>query len=173
MREGPELQLQSIPRALDNKTPSTPKVFELEAAPVTAPALSSTAMAARGWTNNRSRYTPIPLGSPAELPTYPDYMQPAQNRGSQPQSTLRIFLTEQNLIPSDSKTFGPGLYRVQSLTTGSEAVSQNPKEEPEEEEYEEEEYEEEEYQEGEYEEEEYEEEEPEEEEPEEEPEDDD
>jgi len=59
-------------------------------------------MIAHEWGSNRGRNAPIPLGSTAELPAYPDYLQLAQSKQTAPQSSLRLFLTEQKLVPSES-----------------------------------------------------------------------
>ena len=75
-------------------------------------------MVSHEWVSNRGRHSPIPLGSPTEAPTYPDYMKLAQNRGPQPQSTLRVFLTDQNLIPSDATKSPFGMSLPRSFTIG-------------------------------------------------------
>lgn len=119
INEAPGLQLQGSQSAFDDGSFTTPQIFELEAAAMTTTVLSSEVAVAHEWTSNRGRHAPIPLGSPAELPAYPDYIQLAQNRGPQPQSTLRVYLTEHNLIPSG---LGPGLSLERSLTMGNVTI---------------------------------------------------
>jgi hypothetical protein len=114
---------QSVPRGLDSGPSVAHEVFELEAPLVSAPIPSPSPTIGREWASNRGRHAPIPLGSPAELPAYPAYMQRSQNQGHRPQSSLREFLVVQNFVPADSVEFGAAGPLERSYTMGSPGVS--------------------------------------------------
>jgi hypothetical protein len=100
-----------------------PLASELEAPLVFAPILSSSPTIVRELASNRGRHVPIPLGSPAELPAYPAYMQLAQNQGPRPQSSLRQFLVVQNLVPAETAELGTHGSLGRSVTVGSPGFS--------------------------------------------------
>jgi len=123
---GSELPPQDTPRAFDEGATATSHVFELEAPGPTAPVSASVATIAHRWGSNRGRHAPIPLGSTVELPAYPDYLQIAQSKQTAPQSSLRLFLTEQKLVPSESPTLSihkpkPRIFDVVSQAAGGVA----------------------------------------------------
>ena len=131
MGEVPLSVAQSAPRGLGIGPSTAQEVFELEAplaseleAPsVFAPIPSLSPTIARELASNRGRHAPIPLGSPAELPAYPTYMQLAQNQGPRPQSSLRQFLVVQNLVPAEMAELGTHSSLERSVTVGSPGYS--------------------------------------------------